>query len=596
MFYRKALSSSRPKEVWKTINRILKPNKTTINHDPETLNKHFNTVAEKLTNRKSQTNADLHTIIDNMQNQENVGFVMRPTTYKEVKEALNKIRNDCSAGNDNIPINLLKPVSDKIISPLTYIINGFINQGTFPEEWKIARISPIPKIAAPSKASDYRPISVLPVLSKVYERVILQQLVIHIETLYQSTQHGFRKSRSTLTCLLKLKDDILKAMEKGEVTVAVFADYSKAFDTIDYSILIRKMRQLNFSKSFLHWITEYLTNRKHYVQIDDKSSPLLNASFGVPQGSILGPILFNLYVTDMPHYLQTSGSLQYADDTTLYSHCRPIQLEQETIKLTNNLINLKNWSSDANLVFNNKKTKTMLFTTKQLSRAHGINNIENKVSCDGQQLDSTDNLKILGITFNQHLEWKNHINTIIKSCYSTLKALKLLKRLIPFNLKKQLVTMLVLSKLDYGSSVYMGTTPLYLIKRLQKVQNAAAGFVYGRHATMNDVINLSWLPVVERFEYSISVLAFKAINDINAPSNLKVERREDARTLRSNNINTGTTLKCNDKVNTFQLEAKRIFNSLPKSTRDCLNIHTFKKETKTFLHDKALARYLSSMS
>lgn len=277
-FYRKALSSKRPKEVWNVINRILHPNNKTIKHDPETLNNHFNTVAEKLTNRKSLTSTELHSLIktfpDNPQ-----GFTIKPTTYNVVKTALNKIREDCSTGHDNIPINLLKQMSDYIISPLCHIINSFISEGTFPTEWKIARISPLLKVKSPSEAVDYRPISVLPILSKVYERVILHQLLEYIKTLYKNTQHGFRKSRSTVTCLLKLRDDILKAMSRGEVTVAVFADYSKAFDTIDYATLLRKLEKLNFSKDFLHWLTEYIADRKHFVQIDDNSSSMRNTVF-----------------------------------------------------------------------------------------------------------------------------------------------------------------------------------------------------------------------------------------------------------------------------------------------------------------------------
>ena len=154
-------------------------------------------------------------------------FKLQPTSYNELRTALNNIRSDCSTCHDSIPINLLKHVSEFIISALTFIINNFISFGTFPEYWKVARISPVSKVNNPSSRSDFRPISVLPVLSKVYERVVPQKLVFHIENLmlYKSTQHGFRKSHSTTSCLMKLKDDI-NAMNKCEITISVFADYS----------------------------------------------------------------------------------------------------------------------------------------------------------------------------------------------------------------------------------------------------------------------------------------------------------------------------------------------------------------------------------
>lgn len=165
--------------------------------------------------------------------------------------------------------------------------------------------------------------------------------------------------------------------------------------------------------------------------------------------------------------------------------------------------------------------------------------------------------------------------------------MKLIKRLLPFSLKKQLVNALALSKLDYGNSVYIGTTPAYLLKRLQKVQNAAAGFVLQRHTKIADVIKLSWLPVLERYKYAIAVLAFKALHEI-VPDNMQVKRKINHRTLRTNTNNTGTMIDCNDSVTTFQ--AKTILNDLPKAIKDCNELNEFKNKTKKYLVDKALAR------
>ena len=175
----------------------------------------------------------------------------------------------------------------------------------------------MPKSDNPTESKYYRPVSILPILSKVYERLVLCQIQDFIVkfSLYEETQSGFWKGHSTTTTLLKVKDDIAKAMKRGEITLAIFADYSKAFDTVDFEILINKLHKLNFSKTFLHWLVSYLTDRQQYVQVNDKSSIM----FGVPQGSILGPVLFNLYVADMQQNVGNEGGcLQYADDSTLY--------------------------------------------------------------------------------------------------------------------------------------------------------------------------------------------------------------------------------------------------------------------------------------
>ena len=444
-------------------------------------------------------------------------FKLQPTSYNDVREALSTIRSDCSTGHDSIPINLLKPISEFIISPLTLIINNFTSSGTFPEYWKVARISPVPKVNNPSSPSDFRPISVLPVSSKVYKRVVLQQLVFHIENLilYKSTQHGFRKSHSTTSCLMKMKNDIINAMNKGEITTSVFADYSKAFDTIDFKRLLRKLTNLNIDKSFLHWMTNYLSDRQHYVQIDNKKSSMLTVGFGVPQGSILGPVIFNLYVSDLSEQVKYSKTLQYVDDTKICIHSKPNELEAKSIELSRDIENIRNWSHDSNLVFNEKKTRAMLFYKNQLYRHHKKKFDSVDIKCGDVTLERTETIKVLGITFNEHLHWTSHINKIAIECFSTWRTLRLLKRFIPFKIREELAQTLILSKVDYGNTVF-NTIPKTLQSRLQKVLNAAAGFVCNRHSKQNDCIKLSWLPIEERLECSAAVAGFKGVFDEKA--------------------------------------------------------------------------------
>ena len=246
-----------------------------------------------------------------------------------------------------------------LISPLTFVINNYIATNNFPDAWKTARISPIPKITQPVELKDYRPVSILPVLSKVYEKLVLQQLAVFIEreSVYYQYQSGYRKNHSTAASLLKLHNDIKKAMKSSEVTIAIFTDYSKAFDTIDFSILLKKMHTLNFSKHFLYWIFNYLTDSPHFVQIDSSMSNILITSFGVPQRSMLRPIVFNLCVADMTNNLSESQCIQYADDSTIYKSCKANEVTKCSSELENELKLLEQWSKNTNLVLNRKKTK-----------------------------------------------------------------------------------------------------------------------------------------------------------------------------------------------------------------------------------------------
>ena len=182
-------------------------------------------------------------------------------------------------------------------------------------------------------------------MSKVYVKVILKQLsaIIKKVMLYKNTQSVYRKGHSSLTLLLKLQGDIQKAMNRNKVTLSLFADYSKAFDTVDHNTLVHKLYSLQFSHSPLHLINSYLTERKQFVQIDDKRLPLARVYYGVPQGSILEPIFFNLYVHDLSE--SSSGEcLQFADDTTLYRHCRVKDITENAILLEGNINSLESWS------------------------------------------------------------------------------------------------------------------------------------------------------------------------------------------------------------------------------------------------------------
>jgi exonuclease III len=590
-FFKKLLMNKSSKIVWKTINKILHPNPKNINVDPDAINQFFNDTATRTTGKNVSPRYVIDNMIQNLAEQPE-SFHLHPVTYKEVMTAIRSLRLDSSTGPDNIPAKYVKNVAEFIVSPITHILNCCIDSSTFPEQWKISRICPIPKNNNPTDLVDYRPISVLPILSKVFERLILNQITEYIESkaVYHQEQSGFRKGHSTTTILHKLKDDILTTMKKGEVTLSIFADFSKAFDTVDYPTLINRLNNLGFSKKFIKLINDYLTNRYQFVQIDDKASRKLSVKFGVPQGSILGPVLFNLYVTQ----LSSNGSstyLQYADDTTLLRHTKPKALNETIESMQKEMDSIFQWSTKNNLQLNATKTKLMLFSTKQMSRAHKLEEHDIYVTSNNKYIQRVDSFKILGVHFNNHLTWNNHVNSIIKSGFVTLKTLKQFKRLADFKLKKSLAECLVLSKISYCNTIF-SNVPNYLIRRLQKLQRASVSFILNRYCDDTDVIGLHWLPVEESMALSIVKLAHKAVhNNENWPSYLKLKFNEvPQRILRAN---VTQTIQSNDPEGTFSHTAATHYNDLPCNIRRIEEYFTFCNEAKKFYFDKATARILS---
>ena len=261
----------------------------------------------------------------------------------------------------------------------------------------MARVSPIPKVVNPTSMNELRPISILPVLSKVFEKAVGIQIMSFAEraSLLHEGLSSFRKVHSTTTALLGMRDDIRKAMDKGEVTLMVMADFSKTFDTICFRTTLLKLHKLGFTKPSLKWLLSYLCDCCQFVQIDDKSSSCQTIAFGIPQGSILGPIIFNLYVSDLKDVIPASIKFsRYAYDTTLCHHT-PVQDLAGGVSLMNNALSeLHSWFKESNLALNPDKTKSMMFSTRQMFTRRNLSSFPLLLSAGGKDLERIKNTKL----------------------------------------------------------------------------------------------------------------------------------------------------------------------------------------------------------
>jgi hypothetical protein len=285
-----------------------------------------------------------------------------PTDPNEIRSIIKLLKPKKSSGMDNLSSWLLKELNSYINVPLSIIINKSMQEGIFPDKLKIAKIIPIYKSKDKEQFSNYRPISLLSSVSKIYEKIIYKRLYNYIEPALYEKQFGFRSKRSTIHAILEFCTDIIESFENKQVTMATFLDLSKAFDTIDHRILINKLQLYGIRGIALKWFESYLTNRQHYIQYKSHSSFMNSITTGVPQGSVLGPLLFIIYSNDLPLCLsdiKTTKCLLFADDTAIYETSSDVTKLYKSLNA--NLNTLADWFRANKLSLNVSKTIYMIF-------------------------------------------------------------------------------------------------------------------------------------------------------------------------------------------------------------------------------------------
>ena len=352
---------------------------------------------------------------------------MRPIAEDEILKIIYKFDKNKSAGHDGIGNLIVKGVAKEIVHPLTAIFNLSLSTGKVPDNLKIAKVIPIHKKDDKEIFSNYRPVSVLPCFSKILERLVFNRCTEFIENnkILNAKQFGFRVHHSTSMAIMQVVDKINDAVEKNETTIGVYLDLSKAFDTIDHDILLHKLDYYGFRGIVLDWFRDYLSKRTQYVSYNDSKSDLKTILCGVPQGSILGPLLFILYINDITNTSTLLDFLLFADDTTiLYSSSDIVS----KIPLVNReLTEVSNWFKANKLSVNATKTNYMIMGTQYMTSMEdeGVSNVD--IILDNTKLQRVDNTKFLGVTIDENLSWKNHIDGITKTISRNIGMINKLK-------------------------------------------------------------------------------------------------------------------------------------------------------------------------
>ena len=443
----------------------------------------------------------------------------------------------------------------------------------------------------PSDPANYRPISNLSFISKLIERVLHRQLSTFVETnqLLLPTQSGFRRFHSTETAVLKVYNDIVTALDAGLISALFLLDFSAAFDCVDPSILLQVLEvQFGITASAFNWIASFLIGRTHSVRVGTKASKLYNILFGVPQGSILGPLLFILYTSNITDIASRHGILirLYADDTQLYIKLSTRDIENAKTKLANCFSEIQSWCSSMHLKLNANKTELIWFTR----RTKNDNDLAVQIDKDCC-IQPSDLVRDLGVLLDNTLSMTNHISSVTKSCFFHLRRICQIKRCLNEKCLWTLVQALVISRLDYCNSILINL-PDITLHPYTTILHSAARLVKSlkpRDHITPVLRQLHWLPIKARISFKICVLMFnihsrsssRYMSSLFTPCT-NVESRSSLRSSAKGDYLTQRTSSSFGR-RVFAVAGPSEWNKLPVSLHHSPSIGSFKTKFKTHL-------------
>lgn len=449
---------------------------------------------------------------------------------KDVAAILSSIDTKKGAGPDNLHPKLLKNTANTLSKHLTALFNASLKYGIFPDCWKTAYITPIFKSGNKSAISNYRGISLLSSISKIFEKLVLEKLNKFLSPLICENQHGFGKGKSTTTNLTEYCSLLRQYLTKGKQVDAIYTDFSKAFDKVDHHLLLFKLQKLGIRGSILSWIKSYLTNRSQIVKFQDRFSYSINVTSGVPQGSVLGPILFAVFINDIASTIQDCHISMYADDLKIF---KAIVNETDSLVLQSAVDSLSSWCRLNGMFLNVSKCSTISF-----SRSNSPNHFNYIIMDD--VLDRKYLIKDLGILIDAKLTFKQQIDKVTSSGHTVLGFVK--RRAKEFNdpyLTKNMYCSLVRPILEYASIIWSPYRKVD-IDKIESVQKQFLLFALrnlgfeGYHLpSYNSRLRLiNMISLENRRELAYTLFAYDLIND-----NIKVKSLKERIKTRNTNHN-----------------------------------------------------------
>ena len=460
------------KKIWNGINTMLHKNeKDTIgdiflNENGQIItdqgkvansfNKFYKTIAQKLVNNLGDTN---NIFQDYLKNPNEHSIFLNEINPNEVFKILAGLDPTKASDIYGIPPKILKTTSRSLCTNLTMIFNKSLKLGVFPDALKLTKVIPIHKANSKMIVSNYRPISLIPLFSKVFEKLMHKRIMDFLikQNILSKKQYGFQKNKSTEHAILDMQSKIIDAIEKREKSCCIFVDFAKAFDTGNHSILIQKLNYYGIRGATLNWLQSYISNRQQCVQIGNSQSDFMNTDCGVPQGSVLGPLLFLIYINDIAESSQLLVFHLFADDTSIFFKHKDVSQMEEI--LNTELEKVSNWLIANKLSLNVSKSNVLVFRSKSANSDKILN-----LKINGQSLEENTYAKYLGVYIDHKLTWHHqtvHVNSkLIKGNAILAK----LRHYVPGKVMKNLYNALIQPHLDYGALIWGKANEIHVKK------------------------------------------------------------------------------------------------------------------------------------
>ncbi len=501
------------KMIWKGINDLINKSSTSrkteatsikvngnIIKDPKQVaNKftdYFTNVAKSLVDKLGTSNSNFK---DYLKDPIAESIMLFPVTEVEVLDQINSLDSSKAAGAYDIPISLIKLLKNEIKKPLMTLTNLSFTSGSFPKSIKYAKVIPIFKANSKFEVCNYRPISILPIFNKIFEKLMYSRVSDFItkHNILFPHQFGFQKHKSTSMAILDVCSKLVDAIENRKFSCCILLDFAKAFDTVNHEILLRKLDYYGIRGVALDWFRTYLKDRTQRVFLDGELSEYNYNYHGVPQGSVLGPLLFLLYINDIPQSSKAMSFHLFADDTSLFYSCENLNDLEEIVN--QELAKISDWLIANKLTLNTNKSNFMIMKPRQKKLSKNV-----KICINNDSLRESDCVKYLGVLIDNNLTWSNHVKHVTIKVSKGIGILSKIRHYAPKNVLMNIYNAFVSPHINYAITNWGGTYPTILDELTKCLKKAAR------------ITNFK-----KQFEHSKP--SFKALNTLNLEDTYKLE-------------------------------------------------------------------------